>query len=891
MTLLIDRRNWAEQSPILKDHIAKADFIGLDCETHDDARHEGLNQLCGYDPKTRKKSKGKKLVFDLRRTCLCGVSFYTETMDQPVYVNVGHADANNHITHDELRDLLSAKREGAYWVAHNAPFEIGVFRSTIGWDLFPGIVCTLQMAVSAYGPQQYDHMKWLMSGTGGIEALVPALVEMSLNPDHFEPETNKISSKLEELMGKITAKDSTAAHSYNGLIDSIAYGYGLKQAVKSHFGVEMTTFDQCLNGAAHMGQLTGEQTAQYGGDDAFWALRLFRHLLTLMDAPTTQVFFSQENPMIGVYADIWAGGMRVDAAAIERRVGVERENAAAVLRRLRKAIRALLPFNDAANDNLLKREEWYQRNFQKYRRMIVAWARDLDDAEDAFDELSRAAGSVAANWLKEKGSKAKTPGPNYGHYMPIRVLMYDLIGAKPLIYQGKVQSDGEARGQVKDKLTDKNAIEVIDCINALAGIDQRMKLFIAPYRMLTDPDTYRLYPVVTSMLATRRMAAKDPNPMQLSKRGESAYIRGFFLPDNDDHVIVSIDWSAIELVEIAEFSGDPEFCKAFSQIPHQDLHSGAAAAILEVECQGLTVEAFKGLRSYDSWEKYAEAYNLSDISRLKTNLKGEDLPIEKAYKYWRTEVGKGSNFSYWYSGYLATIGESMGWGPERTKLATQQYTDHFAVAEQWRRDLIAQVQADGFIRLPDGHRYARYEATQQWYLEWVSKFIGANDSSLKNYADLIRRIGSRISRRAGNQSVNAMIQGSCATIAKRSIVRVNEKIHELGFDARFMIPIHDELLWSVHRDQAADFIEMARGIMIDHPDLFQKCKLDASPSVGLTFEPWDYKASPFGQVELFELPKKIVGDELADTRADNKTTQFIIDWLFEERARAYSRAA
>ena len=35
-----------------------------------------------------------------------------------------------------------------------------------------------------------------------------------------------------------------------------------------------------------------------------------------------------------------------------------------------------------------------------------------------------------------------------------------------------------------------------------------------------------------------------------------------------EHLIVRIDWTGIELVEIGEFSGDPEFIKAFGQIPH-----------------------------------------------------------------------------------------------------------------------------------------------------------------------------------------------------------------------------------------------------------------------------------------------------------------------------------
>ena len=46
-----------------------------------------------------------------------------------------------------------------------------------------------------------------------------------------------------------------------------------------------------------------------------------------------------------------------------------------------------------------------------------------------------------------------------------------------------------------------------------------MKLYLTPYSQLMDPETHRLYPVVSSMLATRRMAASFPNPMQLAQTG------------------------------------------------------------------------------------------------------------------------------------------------------------------------------------------------------------------------------------------------------------------------------------------------------------------------------------------------------------------------------------
>jgi hypothetical protein len=128
-----------------------------------------------------------------------------------------------------------------------------------------------------------------------------------------------------------------------------------------------------------------------------------------------------------------------------------------------------------------------------------------------------------------------------------------------------------------------------------------------------------------------------------------------------------------------------------------------------------------------------------------------------------------------------------------------------------------------------------------------------------------------------------MIQGTCATIAKRSVLRAVELFKKMGWtnrEARFMIPIHDELVFSVHRKLVAEFITLVRGIMIDHPDIFKNCKLDASPSVGLTFEPFGKKA-PFGQIELFEMPD--IGIGKVDTRANDNEIGQVVDYLFDKR--------
>lgn len=334
-------------------------------------------------------------------------------------------------------------------------------------------------------------------------------------------------------------------------------------------------------------------------------------------------------------------------------------------------------------------------------------------------------------------------------------------------------------------------------------------------------------------------------PFDATTQAEKAAIGGKpHRPTYDDHVIVSIDWSQIELVLIGDFSGDPDFARCYGQIPYDDLHIIAAA-----EALGMTEEQFVGLKKGVD----------PGVRPLRDQL-GREMDPPKAYKYWRTEVGKGSNFNYWYSGALSTVGERLNWSPDQMWEATERYRSRFSVAEQWRLGVIGHGQQFGWVELPDGHRRRRFEATAMWAEGFKQKFSPwAHHDGVRHFVDLIVR---RIQSRANNQLVNAMIQGSCATLAKRSILRIRRRLAEMGWgkrEARFMMPIHDETVFSVHRKLVVPFIQMAREVMRHHPDIIRTLPIDCSPSVGLTFEPWNAQKARLGQIELFEAPDRGTG--------------------------------
>lgn len=872
-TVLIDARNIDRYLPIILAELQTAKVWGLDCETTDiETRHEGLNAYCN----------ATRLVFDHRRTTMTGFSTFVEGSDTAYYFNLAHADEENRIDDGTavVRAVVEAGKN-AICCAHNAPFEIVMFMQCHGVDLH-NVVCTLQMAVSHHGPDEYDLRKFYDAPLP--DAFYKVAKDVMVEFAGWEP-GDGMSGTQRELLSKFIAKESKAAHSYNGFVDSLSLGYSLKKLTKQRFNYEQKEFAALLkeHGATHMGQLTGEQTTAYGADDAFWAVQHYRWMFDDMLATNPKAlttFFTQENPMVLVYAESWRSGIRLDLEQVFVQRNEERKNMAKTLRDFKACVRQCLPFPADPHEKLIAKEKWYASGWIKKRKQIQDWAL-MPDTEDDFQQVFQVSNPIGNAWAEEK--KVRVPGSgklNLVYYHGMRTLMYDLMRMPIQYSEGSVASDKEARGRIREHLDVNGGSQLhkdmMSAIQKMADIEQRMKLYLTPYTQLMDPETSRVYPSLSSKLATRRLATSFPNPMQLAKSGDSAYIRSFYLGDDDDCVVVSADWSAIELVLIGDFSGDEGFRKVYGQLPYGDMHSGAAVDGLSVKWMpGLTEEEFKEFK-----------FGRNPNNRPLKDFSGRELSPKDFHKFARgTAIGKGINFSYPYSGALSTVAANLGLTDQEHWDMVDAYRNRFPKMEEWRVGVHDEASINGFVTLPDGHRRNRFEATQEWRNLMRQKFswISASDAMM-NYADTaIRRLWSR----ARNQSVNAKIQGTCATMAKRSILKVKELCEQRGIPyglhgVRLMCPIHDELVFSVNRRYVMDFIPLLREAMETHPDIVKTLPLNCTVAVGRTFRPFDSKNPHLSQIELDEAQAidGIIEKDLEGTKLTDDKVAELLDWMF-----------
>jgi DNA polymerase I-like protein with 3'-5' exonuclease and polymerase domains len=212
---------------------------------------------------------------------------------------------------------------------------------------------------------------------------------------------------------------------------------------------------------------------------------------------------------------------------------------------------------------------------------------------------------------------------------------------------------------------------------------------------------------------------------------------------------------------------------------------------------------------------------------------------------------------------------------------TDAYRSKFYVAEEWRKSAQDLVARQGYVDLIDFHRRVRLEATSIWYDIMISKFGNNMNDPLYQFGLIALK---RIQRRSLNQAVNSLIQGGCAALAKRSILNMNKYLETSDIRARFMQPIHDELLYNVHKDDVVRFIREARRVMCDHPDVIHHVLLDCTASIGLNFRGFSMKSNPIGQFELDEAPEAPwISGELVDSKLSDEMIQVTINNLFLQR--------
>lgn len=251
---------------------------------------------------------------------------------------------------------------------------------------------------------------------------------------------------------------------------------------------------------------------------------------------------------------------------------------------------------------------------------------------------------------------------------------------------------------------------------------------------------------------TGRMSMSDPNLQNqpTAKEGDPlpGMVRGIFRPADDDHALVSLDYSQIELRVAAMLSGDPLMRQIF--LDGDDYHQRTAEMVCE-SAWGITKDKItKDHRRRAKVINFGVLYGMSD-GALASQL---SCRVDEATRVRLAIMGKLRKLDQFCKDCLATsrrTGESRTWW----------------AGEQTRRRPLWRI---------------------------------------ADHDDLVRS-------RAEHGSWNGPIQGTAAEYCAASFVACVDWIVASRVPAKLILPVHDQLIFEVHKSAIADVIGKGREIM------------------------------------------------------------------------------
>ena len=187
---------------------------------------------------------------------------------------------------------------------------------------------------------------------------------------------------------------------------------------------------------------------------------------------------------------------------------------------------------------------------------------------------------------------------------------------------------------------------------------------------LVEPDGRVHTSFHQTVAATGRLSSSDPNLQNVPVRGEwGRRVRAAFVPEAAGHVLLSADYSQIELRVLAHVTGEPGLVEAFSR--REDIHATTAARIYGVPPSAVTREQ----RRVAKVVNFGVVYGLSDFGLSRDT----GMPQEEAREYIDVYFATFDRVA----AYLEQIRQfARQWGYVETLFGRRRYIPDMAAANR-----------------------------------------------------------------------------------------------------------------------------------------------------------------------------------------------------------------
>ena len=184
---------------------------------------------------------------------------------------------------------------------------------------------------------------------------------------------------------------------------------------------------------------------------------------------------------------------------------------------------------------------------------------------------------------------ADEPNLNIMSPKQVGVLLYEKLNLAPKVKpKSGVRYSYPTDEDTLSSLADKHPI--INEILEYRGVKKLLSTYIEPFPSYISPETGKIHTTFNQALtATGRLSSSKPNLQNIPIRTERGKeIRKAFIPSRPDGVIVSADYSQIELRIMAHLSCDAHLINAFRN--GEDVHAMTAAKIFGIKPEEVTAD-------------------------------------------------------------------------------------------------------------------------------------------------------------------------------------------------------------------------------------------------------------------------------------------------------------
>lgn len=224
---------------------------------------------------------------------------------------------------------------------------------------------------------------------------------------------------------------------------------------------------------------------------------------------------------------------------------------------------------------------------------------------DYSKELEKEAKAAEERVYKQAGVRFNLASPKQ-----LGEVLFDKLQLDP---KAKKTKTGQyATGEdVLLKLAAQN--KIVDDILIFREYTKLKSTYVDALPLMINKKTGRVHTTYGQAVAvTGRLASNNPNLQNIPVRTDRGKeIRKAFIPRDKKHILISADYSQIELRIVAAISGDPAMCESFRS--NKDIHTATAAKVYNVEEKDVTKEMRYKAKSVNFGIIYGQgAFGLAD---------------------------------------------------------------------------------------------------------------------------------------------------------------------------------------------------------------------------------------------------------------------------------------